>query len=115
MAIKYLNDELVKQNIREYGYNWCYLLEMKLLMSRDDEDKTRLLAAWTKFFQIVSSHHSDAHRALDTEKLQDRYGYQKTPSDKNSEKFFPVARTLIKAAHGQREEAYAISQLRVLA
>ena len=115
LAIKYLNDELVKQSFRQYGYNWCYLLEKKWLMSRDDEDKTRLLAAWTKFFQIVSSYHSDAHRALDTEKLQERHGYQKTPSDENWEKCFQVAEILIEAAHGRREEAYAISQLGVLA
>ena len=115
LAIKYLNDELVKQSFHEYGYNWCYVLEKKWLMSRDDEDKTRLLAAWTNFFQIVSSYRSDAHRALDTEKLQDRHGYQKTPSDENWENCFQVAEILTEAAHGRREEAYAISQLGVLA
>ena len=115
LAMKYLNDELVKQSFREYGYNWCYLLEKKWLMSRDDEDKTRLLAAWTKFFQVVSSHYSDTHRALDTEKLQDRHGYKKTPSDENWEKCFQVAEILVEAVHSRREEAYAISQLGVLA
>ncbi|KAM0805405.1 hypothetical protein BDR22DRAFT_884935 [Usnea florida] len=115
LAIKYLNDELVKQSFHEYGYNWCYLLEKKWVMSRDDEDKTRLLAAWTKFLQKVSSHRSDAHHALETVKLQDRHGYQKTPSNENWENCFQVAEILIEAAHGRREEAYAISQLGTLA
>ena len=115
LAIRCLNDELVKRNFRQYGYNWCYLLEKKWLMSRDDENRTRLVAAWKKFFQIASSHFSDAHRVLDTEKLQDRHGYQKTPSNENWEKCFQIADIQIEAAHGRREEAYATSQLGVLA
>ena len=103
LAIKYLDNELVKQNFREYGYNWCYLLEKKWLMSRDDEEKTRLLAAWKNFIQIVSSLHCDAHRALDSDNLQERHGYKKTPSDNNWKKCFDVAEILIEAAHGRRE------------
>ena len=115
LAMKHLEKNSVKANFRQYGYNWCYLLEMKWLVSRDDGDKAHLITGWTKFLETGSLHYSDWYRSLDTENLQSRHGYQKTSNEENWKKCHQVAEILILATHGRCDEAYATSQLGILA
>jgi len=115
LAMKHLRQDAVKVNFRSYGYNWCYLLEKKWLMTGFDQDKAHLIAAWTKFLEVGSSYYPDWYRSLDTENLQSRHDYQKTSNEKNWHKCHQVAEALILATHGRCDEAYATSQLGVLA
>ncbi len=115
LAMKHLRQDAVKVNFRSYGYNWCYLLEKKWLMTGYDQDKAHLIAAWTKFLEVGSSYYPDWYRSLDTENLQSRHDYQKTSNEKNWHKCHQVAEALILATHGRCDEAYATSQLGVLA
>ena len=115
LAIKHLEKKSVKANFRQYGYNWCYLLEKKWLMSGDDADKAHLIAGWTKFLETGFLYYSDWYRSLDTENLQSRHSYQKISNEENWKKCYQIAEILILATHGRREEAYATSQLGILA
>lgn len=115
LALKYLPSKSVRVSFREYGYNWRYLLEKKWLLSRDDRNKSQLVAAWAKFLEIGSLHYSDWYRSLDTENLQSRHGYKKMPNEDNWQICHKVAEIQTLATRGRCDEAYATSQLGILA
>ena len=114
LALKSLTDDGIKAKFRDYGYNWCFLLEKKWLLIREDAVKDCLKAAWTKFLQLSSSYHADWYRSLDTENLQSRHGYQKSRSEKDWDKCYLIGTIVVSATENRCDEAYATSQLGAL-
>ena len=115
LAMSQLNLESAKLDFRQYGFNWCYLLEMKWLATKEETDKIELINAWAKFLEIGSLYFPDWYRSLDTEGLQSRHGYGKTKSEEDWQKCVSIAEILILATYARCEESYAISQLGILA
>ena len=110
LAIQHLAEDEVKPKIGEYGYNWCYLLEKKWLVSRNEDDKRHVIIGWVKFLDVASQHTPLWYTYLSTENLQSRHGFQKQPSEENWQRCYEIAGLLVTATKERSEESYALSQ-----